>query len=190
MAIIGVIASSTRQGQAVDLGAMFPLQVVTVGTPTSSLTFTNIPNTYAHLQIRVFARSTINGTSDNVYLRFNNDSSSSYRTHQLYGDGSTVASNATGSETSHFNVILPGGTSAANIYGAGNIDILDYANTNKNTTVRTLSGVNQNGVATGFAIMRSGLWVNTAAVSSITLFVGSGNFAQYSQFALYGIKGA
>ena len=68
-------------------------------------------------------------------------------------------------------------------------DILDYTDTNKLTTVRTLGGYDVNG-AGQFGLF-SNLWNNTAAVSTITLrIVGGTNFAQYSEFALYGIKGA
>ena len=77
------------------------------------------------------------------------------------------------------------------MFSAGVLDILDYANVNKYTTTRVLSGFNTNGSANGTAVfLSSGLWMSTSAVTSITLTGRSTNIGQYSSFALYGIKGA
>jgi hypothetical protein len=76
------------------------------------------------------------------------------------------------------------------MFGGGVVDILDYASTSKNKTIRTLSGADING-AGGDLRLSSGLWFATpAAITSITLYAngGSSDFAQYSSFALYGIK--
>jgi hypothetical protein len=75
----------------------------------------------------------------------------------------------------------------ADVYCVSVIDILDYANTNKNTTVRTLQGRDTNG--TGILALNSGAWYNTAAVTSITLAARVYNPTSISSFALYGIKG-
>ena len=84
---------------------------------------------------------------------------------------------------------FPGATSSANIFGAIVIDILDYANTSKYKTARLLGGADQNG--SGEVWSHSGNWRNTTAISSIKLLEAvTGNFVQYSHFALYGIKGA
>jgi hypothetical protein len=77
---------------------------------------------------------------------------------------------------------------ASDTYGVAIVDILDYANTSKNTTTRVLSGWDNNG--SGIVSFNSGLWVNTAAVNSITLRQGEGTqFASNTTAALYGIKG-
>ena len=68
-------------------------------------------------------------------------------------------------------------------------DILDYTNTNKNTTTRALTGNETNGTAGQAILFSSGNWRNTAAITSILIYPSSGNFSQYSSFALYGIKG-
>ena len=76
----------------------------------------------------------------------------------------------------------------ANSFGAYVVDVLDYANTNKYKTVRTLGGKDLNG--SGQEGLYSNLWKNTNAITDITLkVVGGSNFVQYSHFALYGIKG-
>ena len=72
-------------------------------------------------------------------------------------------------------------------YGAIVLDILDYANTNKNKTMRAIGGVDVNG--SGVAEMWSGLYISTNAVNSINLYSYNGsNISQYSSFALYGVK--
>jgi hypothetical protein len=187
MPILGVVASSLRS--AADTGAMFPLQVITVGSAgASSVTFSNIPNTYSHLQIRGIARSTNSVTSVNISLQFNGVTSSSYAWHWVYGDGSSVVASNDSNTTLAYVARGAGASASSSIFGAAVIDILDYANTNKTKTVRALSGHDNNG--SGYVWFASGLFNSTNAISSITMNVQDGNFAQYSQFALYGILGA
>lgn len=83
---------------------------------------------------------------------------------------------------------MPGSTATASVFGVGVMDILDYTNTNKYTTTRILGGADING--TGRTVLGSGLWMNTAAVSTLTIITDNAStFSQYSSFALYGIKG-
>ena len=53
--------------------------------------------------------------------------------------------------------------------------------------MRSLGGYDANG--SGNVGLFSGVWMNTAAITSISLLSDSGNQEQYTQFALYGIKG-
>ena len=59
----------------------------------------------------------------------------------------------------------------------------DYTNSNKYKTTRSLSGQDQN--SSGEVFFWSGLFNSTDAISSITLL---NSYAQYSSFALYGVK--
>jgi hypothetical protein len=170
---------------------MFPLQVVTVGAAgATSVSFTNIPSTYTHLQIRGIVRSTTSGTSigDNVDLRINSDSGSNYARHLLQGDGSTTATSTNTSGSLTRISVAPRAGVTSNTYTALICDILDYANTNKYKTLRTLSGVDANG--SGIVFLISGLWMSTSAVTSITILPEANSFTQYSQFAIYGVKSA
>jgi hypothetical protein len=164
--------------------------MVSVGSGgASTVTFSSIPSTYKHLQIRSISRGLTTGTSGvDLYLTLNSDTTN-YNGHQLYGDGTSAAASTTGAGTSnmYFGWIPRAGVTAS-AYGVYVTDLLDYQNTSKNKTVRSLGGWDGNG--SGFAIYRSGLWQSTAAVSSIQISASVGNIAQYSQFALYGIKGA
>jgi hypothetical protein len=69
------------------------------------------------------------------------------------------------------------------------IDVLDYQNTNKYKTTRTLLGTDTNGGTNRGVEFSSGLWQSTSAVTQIDLIAGGTTFSQYSSFALYGIRG-
>ena len=160
------------------------IATTTVGAGGSaSVTFSSIPTTYTHLQIRGITKSTSGLVS--TFANFNGDSGSNYSRHQLLGDGASASAAGDASVTSFYTNIF---TNTANNYGATIIDILDYANTNKYKTVRTLGGYDANG--SGYILLRSALWQSTSAITTIALSPSGGNFDQYSQFALYGIKGA
>lgn len=165
------------------------IATVSVGSGgASTVTFSSIPSTYQHLQIRYISRSARADITDWIKLNFNSDTGNNYAFHYLRGNGSfpstsgTASTNYIGAGTS---VAQTGGT---NMFGVTVLDILDYANTNKNTTTRSLSGEDRD--TAGFVYFESGLWMNTNAVNTIILTCGSGsNWSQHSSFALYGIRG-
>jgi hypothetical protein len=161
----------------------------TVGaTAVSSITFSSIPSTYTHLQIRIISRLSGTGGARSNTIRFNSDTGTNYRSHFLVGNGSSVSSFDGGATTRLFNEVGANADNAANIFGSVIVDILDYRNTNKYKVTRTLGGLDTNGgVELGFV---SGLWLNTSAISTIDIIPETGNYTQYSSFALYGIKGA
>jgi len=189
--ILGIWASS-KVTVAADAGAMFPLQVITVGSAgASSVTFSNIPNTYTHLQLRVFARTNRSNNDDQLKIGFNSDTAANYTRHIVYGDGSSVTAAGFSASTQNGTppILQTGAASQSNLFGANIVDILDYANTNKYSTVRVFCGVDWNGG--GYSILSSSVWLNTAAISSVTFTPANGTLvSQYSSFALYGIKGA
>ena len=169
------------------------IATVTVGSGgSSSISFTSIPSTFKHLQIRGIVRDSAADTGvQNVVMALNSDTThTNYRTHFLLGDGSSASGGDI--QVSGFYVgaaLAVSNNGLANTFGATIIDILDYADTNKNKTVRILEGIDLNGSG-GQVRLQSSLWMNTAAVTSCTINVrSSGNLTQYSQFALYGIKG-
>ena len=188
--ILGIWASSRLV--ATDTGAMFPLQVITVGPAgASEVNFTNIPNAYTHLQVRTFIRSAGSDASyQHLSVQFNSDTGNNYYGHGLYGTGASVATHNDGSLTSKLlSYNIPTTTQTASTFNGGVIDILDYANTNKFKVIRGLGGFDSNGA--GALGLYSGNWNSTSAITSIQLKVYQGsNFSQYSQFALYGIKAA
>ena len=181
--------SSKFWDQETSLGTFESIATATVdASGSSSITFSNIPQNYTHLQLRATARSSQADQSDQIGVRFNSDSNANYAFHQVGANGSSVFSTGAGSQTTLVPIYITGSSSAANVFGSGIIDILDYSSTSKNKTIRAISGYDNNSL--GYSLLRSGLWINTSAISTITCAPDSGNFVQYSQFALYGIRGA
>jgi hypothetical protein len=177
---LGILAVAGAGGAA---AGAYELIATANGTGSSGvITFSSIPSTYKHLQLRWTSKT--NSSDTQLLLTFN--SLTSYAYHQLIGTGSTVTSSA---GTSAANILLNGGTednNAANIFAAGVMDILDYANTTTNKTVRALQGRNYN----NRIILTSGVSLSTNAISSITFTTGSGgSYTTASRFSLYGIKG-
>jgi hypothetical protein len=161
------------------------IATVTVGSGgVSDVTFSSIPSTYKHLQIRAtHLFSQADGTG---WIQFNGDTGNNYSMHRLIANGSTVsAQNASGGYP--YGWCLVATPTVTNTPGSGVIDILDYTNTNKNTTVRSLSGTDANGY--GYLTFNSFAWLNTNAVTQIKILPSGGTLNQYSSFALYGIKG-
>jgi len=169
---------------AYDPGATF-LIARTSPTSGTTVTFSSIPSTYKNLQIRA---SSIHGSGgSNAYIRFNSDSGSNYVSHALVGTGSAAAAYV-GSGPSGNNISFLGYNGNVATYPNTLImDIVDYANTSKNKTVRTFWGADQN--STGGSIeLTSGLWMSTSAINSITFTYGYA-FTTGTTFALYGLKG-
>lgn len=168
----------------VDAGGTPAFELIStqvLSTTTATVTFSSIPATYKHLQLRMVVR---NPTGfDSLFARFNSDTGSNYSDHNLNGDGSSVSSvNNINQTYMRFGVSLGGG-SYTNQAGLSVVDILDYTNTSKNTTARASIGYGS-GVQ-----LNSGLWRNTAAITTITLLGQSYSFAAASRFSLYGIRG-
>ena len=188
--LLNVISGLLAGGVAASTNSYESIATVTVGGGgSSSISFTSIPSTYKHLQIRGIGRTTNSGTLGNPGINFNSDSNvNNYTMHILYGDGSSASAFGGGAGTGTDTSITTGSSAGASIFGVAVIDVLDYASTNKYKTVRSLTGADLNG--SGTIRLYSNLWVNTAAISSITLTpTASASYSQYSQFALYGIKG-
>jgi hypothetical protein len=179
MPIFGITASSNMSTKLTDF---YQIATTTVGAGTASeIVFSSIPSDYTHLQIRCIARNTV--TSGNLRLQFNSDSGTNYSAHQIYADGASVY-NFSGVSLGYIEVgNMP---SNASIFSGHVIDILDYANTNKFKSTKTLHGYDTNGA--GLIQYFSGNWRSTSAISTIRVFPGNNSFAQYSQVALYGVK--
>ena len=191
-------SASNSAVPTVSPGSYESIATVTVGSGgSSSITFSSIPQTYKHLQIRAIATTPgVDGIYDQT--RFNSDTGSNYSWHMVVGrpDLSPTAQADAGTSQTHIRLFTwgggPYGTGTTGYPAVGIADILDYTDTNKYTTTRGSGGGDSN-LTVSTAGFASGAWRNTDAITSITLTafaIGSATtFAQHSHFALYGIKG-
>jgi hypothetical protein len=198
MPILGTVAS---QFSGKPFGSYESIATVTVGSGGSaSVSFTSIPSGYTHLQIRsLFQTNRTSYAVDQITWRFNDDTGNNYAAHYIRGGFTTSPSAAASvSATSTNRITYPAISTGVvpSAFTASVMDILDYANTNKYKTTRELAGFDINGTAGtdsygGTVTLGSGLWMNTNAITKITIDKTDGVlWNQYSSFALYGIKGA
>ena len=180
---IGIYASQISGHLWAPNGAMDALATVTVPSGgAASVTFAGIPQGYKHLQIRGTWLGDL--PSLNLSLRFNSDSGSNYSWHQLDGYSGSMPNPRALSATSQTSIAAISWYSST--YPSSFVcDILDYASTSKNKTIKSLYGTSTNG-GNEMAAFASGSWMNsTAPVNSITLAT---SIAQGSTFSLYGVK--
>ena len=180
MPILGSIASQNTKS---FLSAYNSIATVTVGAAVSSISFTSIPATYTHLQLRCFTELTSPGILGITVGASSADTGNNYSTHILDGDAGSAYAGAGVSEN-RLGILYP---VQSNFAGAV-IDFLDYTNTNKYKTVHSFMGSDNNGG--GRIRLATGNWRSASAIGTIVLTPNAGNLKQYSSFALYGIKGA
>jgi hypothetical protein len=186
----GPYSSASNSVTPLDLpGSYDALADITVPSGgLASITFAGIPTDYKHLQIRILARDNrSSSTLNNTTFQINGDTGNNYSNHSLFGDGSSISVFGLASYPYSYGAIVASASASASVFGASIIDILDYADTNKNKTFRVLSGIDNNG--SGSMRLYSGLWMSTSAITSITFdSESSGDFVEHSSFALYGVK--
>ena len=183
--LLNTISAFLGSGASGGGGSYESIATTTAAGGETSITFSSIAGTYASLQIRGIMQRNA-AAAMNLAFRFNSDTGANYASHWLYGDGATVTATGASAATYALSVEMPSNT--ANTLGAFITDIHDYASTTKNKTIRTFGGYDKNG--SGKSQLNSGLWVSTAAVTSVTLYFLGDALAAGSTFALYGIKGA
>jgi len=183
--IPGILASSSLA----EVGNFDSIATVTVGAGgQTTITFSSIPSTYKHLQLRYIARQTGGGAGGaSIFMKINSDAGNNYAQHILYGTGASAAAGASTSRANISYQLMASNGDTASIFGAGVTDFLDYQNTNKYKTIRSINGLDLNNTS-GQLWFVSGLWQNTNAISQLDFTAETGNFAQYSTFALYGVK--
>jgi hypothetical protein len=192
MPIFGITASSNMTTKLTDF---YQIATTTLGSAVSTVTFSSIPADYTHLQIRA-SYQTSRGTYplDKIFIRFNSDTASNYSTHVVQGNGASAISDVEiNTKITDRDMSSTTAASGGLVFGGLIMDILDYANTNKYKTVRSISGFDTNGTVSGFGGrvgLFSGNWRSTSAITSITFTVdNAANYSANSKFSLYGIKG-
>lgn len=161
---------------------------------TTTISFTNIPQTYTHLQIRLCAAENTAG----VYFTatYNSDTAqTNYPRNRFYTSSATsTASGSTINVDSTTSSAMLGTPLYSSTYmGIAIADIYDYTNTNKHKTTRSLFGQDANG--SGILELNSSVWLSTAAITRIDVrcnlsggSIATSTFNAGSTISLYGIK--
>lgn len=194
MPIVGSFAGASSRAYGLQAGLIGDFESIastTVGASgAANVTFSSIPQTYKHLQIRILARSNRVGSADDLLVNFNGDTSIGYASHSILGDGSAsaVTANANATAIRSIRNALTTSSNTSNVFTSAIIDIYDYAISGKYKTIKTLFGFDANG--SGYVGLSTGYWNGTSAITEIVLKEETGsNLIQYSSMALYGIKG-
>ena len=183
---LGILSAAGAGGAAGDYELIE--SSILEAASTSSVTFSSLgtyASTYKHLQVRFTAQTVgTSTTATAVNVRLNGDTAANYTYHVMQGQGSSVAStNQVGVTSMVLQNSLPR-TSETNKFGAGVIDFLDAFSSTKNTTLRSLHGSDPSGEKS--IGLSSGLWLNTASITSIDI---SFDFGAGTRVSLYGLKG-
>lgn len=157
------------------------IEAKSLGSNTTSVTFSSIPNTYTDLVLIANTRLVSSGSGTNYLVTFNGDSGSNYSITYLTGNGSSASSGRASNQTAMDTAYMPSNSAL----GVIKYSINNYANT---TTYKTLLSRSDQADSGVFAYV--GLWRNTAAITSMTIAGGASNILSGSTFTLYGIKAA
>jgi hypothetical protein len=161
----------------------FPIATQTLGSITTTVSFTSIPSTYTDLVLVYSSRSQGGFDFQNSSIRFNGDSGSNYSYTQMSGNGSSASS----LRQNNVNAIPTGadiGTTQSGKWSVNIVNIQNYANATTNKTV--LARVN---AQPSFTMARVGLWRSTSAITSFDVLRDDSNgFSVGSTFTLYGIE--
>lgn len=156
----------------------------------ASIDFTSIPATHKHLLLIGSRRSERALGYEFTYIRFNSDTGSNYWVaRHFYYNGTTIDQSHTAAQS-----IMMGYSSAASSAASSFTPfwlwIPDYASTSKYKTVigRSFTFGGHSGTTDVYPSYHNGVWRNTAAISSVSLFGASGDYAQYSRVTLYGVS--
>jgi hypothetical protein len=164
------------------------IQAQTLGSAASSVTFSNISQTYTDLKLLTSVRSNANDTS--FWITFNGTSTGYYKK-DIYTYvaaptagtlGSSSQSNAAYTDIDALVVSVYTG----NTFNNGEIIIPNY--TSSNYKAFSSSMVAENNAAQNPLWMVAGMWANTAPITSIGFTTNSNSFVTNSTFYLYGIR--
>ena len=159
---------------------------VSLGSAAATISFTSIPSTYTDLLLLGSLRNSAVDTNTDSVLTFNSNTSN-YSARRLAGTGTAAESSTQGATNGYYWALTGEGTSwTANTFSNGSIYIPNYTSSN-NKSISTDAVAENNGTAASAQLV-AGLWSNSAAITSITLTSGSGNYVQYSTATLYGIS--
>ena len=172
------------------------IQTYTLGTNTTTVTFSSIPQTYDHLVLNMSNRSTRSDWIDECRVIINNNAAAYYPQTGLFGYATTTVSAASQTNRSYVgNVEMAGASTVSNNFSNSEIWFQDYKNTNMNRTFMWRTAVNNNQYPStpsqNLVSFGGGHSQFTTAITSLVCNSATSNqIATGSTLSLYGIKQA
>lgn len=168
-------------------GGLAKLAETIISSPVSTITFSAISGSYRNLALRITCAASVN-TNPTLSLQFNGDTAAHYDWTFAYTEGNGIATGSAGFSSTSMAWLSPIPSNAlANQPAVVAILITNYTGTVFNKALTGTWMREDTTVTTGiFAGILSGTWKSTAAITSITLSLSSGNFVVGSTFSLYG----
>ena len=168
-----------------EMGSFESIATISPSTGTTSVTFSSIPSTYKSLQIRAITKFSQTSSADYTDILMALNGNALTKSHMILGNGTTISGP---NSTQTVGVSINNHSSLTSNFNPTIIDIIDYASTAKNKTIRSISGMDANAYPR-LLTFNSAFLSGTAAVTSITLTNASAiSWITGTSFALYGIK--
>lgn len=197
-ALTGALTTPGAKGAFSNFSESFEsIATVTISSATSgnqvnTIAFNSIPQTFKHLQLRGIARDTWTASGVGEFYIYPNSSTGVYTDHWIFGDGGgnvpTASVLTARSDGAFMGAMIRGGVSSyPNTFASFVIDIVDYSESNKFKSLKSMAGSDYNGG--GGAIFQTATLLQQAPITSLNITANGYGFARYSHFALYGIKG-
>lgn len=161
---------------------------ITLSSDQSSVSFNNISQTYDDLMIVISARNADATVTREAGIQINNDTATTYYSMRYLDGNGASATSGTLTRGYIYAGQYPAATATSNTFSNIQVSIPNYtSNSNKSVSV---SATMENNSATSYIDRVSGLWSQTAAISSLTVVSNAGDLVTGSTFELYGIKNA
>jgi hypothetical protein len=188
MPLPGVFASAIS-GNLGPFGAYESIQTIAPTGGTTTVLFSSIPQTYTHLQMRMYVRQT---TQSAVRIQLNNTGGTSNGALFWWAQSNSTTGWYNGINVNfnyaYYQVGTYFGSGTPNTYSPGIYDLYHYSSTVKNKSSRVLCGTEHAGAATGGVEVEKGIVTTTSAINSIEIVANGTSFQAGTYFALYGIK--
>jgi len=167
------------------------IEQIVLSVATASVSFSQIPQNYAHLEVEALARTLTVAETDTWVIFFNGSASANFDELEVVTNNNLLTGYAAANQGSlGADLYLPGTSATAGVWGRLHMWIPFYTNTNYDRVCHLdggmVDGVN---IATGgYGFTCEALHRSTAALSAIELSnLGVGDLAIGSIFNLYGV---
>lgn len=167
-------------------GGWQPISEVVTAASQTHVTFTSIPQTFRDLKLIIRARGNFAAVSVNTGFQINGDTTASYIREFIDAVQAGLSSGMQPAVGQVFSGRIPAGTAPANVSGISESTLYDYRGTTFTKVINTF-GVNvQTATTAGELVFQGNVWLKTAAINAIDVFLDNGGFVDGSVVSLYG----